>query len=148
MGSSVHGISQARNQTWVAISFSRGSSQGSKLHLLRLQHFQVGCLPLSHKRSLTVIIECPKCLNSLWRHFPNPYSSEQFLSEDCEAWGPQAFKEVSKAKARKAFTYSISPFTNLQYTHVHRALFKIAKKWKQPKLFRWMDIQWINVVYT
>ena len=38
-GSSVHGISQARIQEWVAISFSRGSSltQGSNLGL---QHFR------------------------------------------------------------------------------------------------------------
>ena len=37
-GSSVHGISQARILEWIAISFSRGSSQGSNSCLL---HWQV-----------------------------------------------------------------------------------------------------------
>ena len=49
-GSSVHGISQARILEQVAISFSRGSSQprdGTHV-LLRLLHWQVDSLPLSH----------------------------------------------------------------------------------------------------
>ena len=33
---SVHGVSQARILEWAAISFSRGSTQGSNLHLLGL----------------------------------------------------------------------------------------------------------------
>ena len=41
-GFSVHGISQARRLEWVAILFSRGSSN---LHLL---HWQADSLPLSH----------------------------------------------------------------------------------------------------
>ena len=44
-GSSVDGIFQARILEWVTISFSRGSSQARKLHLL---HWQVDCLPLHH----------------------------------------------------------------------------------------------------
>ena len=49
-GSSVHEISQARILEWVAISFSRGSSQplGSNP---RLPHWQVDSLPLSHQGS-------------------------------------------------------------------------------------------------
>ena len=49
-GSSVHEISQARILEWVAISFSRGSSQplGSNPCL---PHWQVGSLPLSHQGS-------------------------------------------------------------------------------------------------
>ena len=49
-GSSVHEISQARMLEWVAISFSRGSSQplGSNPCL---PHWQVGSLPLSHQGS-------------------------------------------------------------------------------------------------
>ena len=49
-GSSVHGISQARTLEQVAISFSRGSSQPrDRTHvLLRLLHWQVDSLPLSH----------------------------------------------------------------------------------------------------
>ena len=46
-GSSVHGISQARGLEWVAISFSRGSSQprdGTCVSCIG----QVGSLPLSH----------------------------------------------------------------------------------------------------
>ena len=47
-GSSVHGISQARKLEWVAISFSRGSSQSQGLdsHLL---HWQMDSSPLSHQ---------------------------------------------------------------------------------------------------
>ena len=46
-GSSVHGILPARILEWVAIFFSRGSSQGSNLHLLHLLHWQAGSLPLA-----------------------------------------------------------------------------------------------------
>ena len=46
-GSSVHGISQARIQEWVAISFSRGSSWPKDLNP-RLLNWQVDSLPLSH----------------------------------------------------------------------------------------------------
>ena len=53
-GSSVHGILQARILEWVAISFSRGSSQpGLNLCLLHLLHWQLGSLPLSHICSLS-----------------------------------------------------------------------------------------------
>ena len=41
-GSSVQGILQARVLEWVAISFSRGSSQGSNRHLLRLLRWLAG----------------------------------------------------------------------------------------------------------
>ena len=50
-GSPVHGISQARILEWVAIPFSRESSQhpwGSSLSLL---HWQENSLPLSHQGS-------------------------------------------------------------------------------------------------
>ena len=49
-GSSVHQISQARIQEWVAISFSRGSSwpRDWTHSLLRLLHWQADSLPLSH----------------------------------------------------------------------------------------------------
>ena len=42
-GSSVHGIFQGRILEWVAISYSRGSSQSRDLHLL---HWEVDSLPL------------------------------------------------------------------------------------------------------
>ena len=45
-GSSVHGTLQARILEWVAMFSSRGSSQGSNPHLLRLLRWQVGSLPL------------------------------------------------------------------------------------------------------
>ena len=47
-GSSVHGIFQARILEWVAISYSRGSSQTQRTnpHLWRLLHWQTGSLPL------------------------------------------------------------------------------------------------------
>ena len=46
LGSSAHGISQARRLEWVAISSSRGSSQqGLKLYLL---YWQTDSLPLSY----------------------------------------------------------------------------------------------------
>ena len=48
---SVHGVFQARILEWVAISFSRGSSQpsqGSNPCLLHLLHWQENSLPLSY----------------------------------------------------------------------------------------------------
>ena len=50
LGSSVHGILQARILEWVASPFSRGifPTQGSNLRLL---HRWVGSLPLSHQGS-------------------------------------------------------------------------------------------------
>ena len=50
-GSSDHGIFQSRIPEWVAISFSRGSSQpsqGSNPCLLHLPHWQENSLPLSY----------------------------------------------------------------------------------------------------
>ena len=49
LGSSVHGIIQARILKWVAMPFSRGIflTQGLNLHLLCLLHWQVGSLPLA-----------------------------------------------------------------------------------------------------
>ena len=49
-GSSVQGILQARILEWVAISSSRGSSQGSNPHLLCFLRWQVGSLPLAPPR--------------------------------------------------------------------------------------------------
>ena len=48
-GSSVHGVSQARIQEWVAISSSRGSSQPRDQTCIScLLHWQVDSWPLSH----------------------------------------------------------------------------------------------------
>ena len=44
-GSSVHGVLQARILEWVAISYSKVSSQGSNLYLL---HWSADSLPLGH----------------------------------------------------------------------------------------------------
>ena len=49
-GSSVRGISQARILEWVAISFSRGSSQLKDSYVYRL-HWQVDSLPMSYQES-------------------------------------------------------------------------------------------------
>ena len=54
-GSSVHGISQARILEWVAISFSRGSSQGSNLALLYCRWIPYW---LSHQRSHVISSSC------------------------------------------------------------------------------------------
>ena len=53
-GSSVHGVFQARTLEQVVISFSRGSSQGSNLHLL---HCGWILYPLSHQGSLNPATE-------------------------------------------------------------------------------------------
>ena len=47
--SSVHGIFQARTLDWVAMPSSRGifPTQGLNPHLLQLQHWQAGSLPLA-----------------------------------------------------------------------------------------------------
>ena len=51
-GSSIHGISQARILEWVAISFSRGSSQPmDQTHVLCLLHWPANSLLLSHQIS-------------------------------------------------------------------------------------------------
>ena len=47
-GSSVHRILQARILEWVAISFSRASSQPQEFHLM---HWQTDSLSLSHPGS-------------------------------------------------------------------------------------------------
>jgi len=52
-GSPVHGILQARILEWAAISFSRGSTQGSNPRLLHLLHWKADSLPLSHLGSPT-----------------------------------------------------------------------------------------------
>ena len=57
-GSSVHGIFQARILEWVAISWSRGSSQPRKsnLCLLHLLQWQANSLPLQHLGSPYVCV--------------------------------------------------------------------------------------------
>ena len=57
-GSSVHGISQARILEWVAVSFSRGSSQPRWNQCLL--HGQADSLPLSHQERL---------IQHIWHHF-------------------------------------------------------------------------------
>ena len=54
LGSSVHGILQARILEWVAVSLFQGIflTQGSNLHLLCLLPWQVDSLPLCHLRNL------------------------------------------------------------------------------------------------
>ena len=55
-GFSVYGIFQARILEWVAISYSGiFLTQGSNLHLLRLLHWQMNSLVLSHLRKLVAI---------------------------------------------------------------------------------------------
>ena len=48
LGSSILGIFQARILQWVAISFSRGPTQGLNLYLLCLLHCQADSLSLYH----------------------------------------------------------------------------------------------------
>ena len=58
LGSSVLGNFQARILEWVAISFSRGSSQPrDRIHVLYLLHWQADSLPLSHQGSPSSEIE-------------------------------------------------------------------------------------------
>ena len=46
LGSSIHGIFQARTLEWVAITFSKGSSQPrDQTHISCLLHWQAGSLP-------------------------------------------------------------------------------------------------------
>ena len=60
-GSFVHGISQARTLEWVAISFSRGSSQPrDQIHVSIAGGF---FLPLSHQRS-PMVIAAAVCINN------------------------------------------------------------------------------------
>ena len=67
-GSSLHGISQARIQEWVAISLFRGSHpQGSNPHLL---HCRQTLYSLSHQRSSIAVLSSAK-INLLLRDFPN-----------------------------------------------------------------------------
>ena len=57
--SSVHGILQARILEWVAISFSRGSSQPKEWMNPHLLHWQADSLPWRHKRVLQAkTLEC------------------------------------------------------------------------------------------
>ena len=73
-GASVCGISQARRLEWVAIFFSRGSSNPGNLCLL---HWQVDSLPVSHQGSpvsmtqtpIWVILQVPLCQNHIWYHY-------------------------------------------------------------------------------
>ena len=56
-GSSVHGIFQARIPEWVAISYSRGSSQtqGLNPHFLSLLHWQVDYFTPGHLEALMFV---------------------------------------------------------------------------------------------
>ena len=60
LGSSVHGILQARILEWVAVPSSRGIflTQGLNLHLLRLLHWQARPSPLTPSGKPGVKIKC------------------------------------------------------------------------------------------
>ena len=67
--SSVHGISQAGVLEWVAISFSRGSSQTRDwTWLLCLLHWQADSLPLHHLGSSLVARLITKYLEDFFLH--------------------------------------------------------------------------------
>ena len=55
LGSSVHGILQAIMLEWVAIPFSKGSSQPRDQTRISW-HWQAGSLPLSHHGSMFILI--------------------------------------------------------------------------------------------
>ena len=62
LGSSVHGISQARILEWVVISFSKGSSQLRDRTQVSgttgsLRHFRQIIYPLSHQRDSSLRVE-------------------------------------------------------------------------------------------
>ena len=79
LGSSVHGISQARILELVTISFSRGSSQTRDKNP-HLQHWKVDWLPLSHLGSPILlsqdiwlsVLSCSVLSDSLWPHGLQP----------------------------------------------------------------------------
>ena len=59
-GSSIHGISQAKLLEWVAISFSRGSSQSRDLTCFKsLPSKKADFLPLSHLESPKISVSQP-----------------------------------------------------------------------------------------
>ena len=59
-GSSIHGILQARILEWVAIPFSRGSSQlRDRTHVSCFLHWQVGSLPLAPPGKPQLCTHCP-----------------------------------------------------------------------------------------
>ena len=73
--SSVHRISQARILEWVAISFSRGSTQpkGQTMSLSSPACWQVDSLPLSHLGSLKLFYKTP-CTSLLSFLVPSCFS--------------------------------------------------------------------------
>ena len=66
-GSSVHGILQARILEWVAISYSRGSSQTQRLNQV-LPHCRQILYQLSHQGSPWILewVACPFSRGSFW----------------------------------------------------------------------------------
>ena len=65
--SSIHGILQARILEWVAIFFSRGSSQPrDQTRLLCFLHWQASSLPLCHLGSLPALLETVFSLECLF----------------------------------------------------------------------------------
>ena len=77
--SSVHRLFQAEILEWVAISYSRGSSQpGSNPHLLCFLHWKADSLPLSHRGSPVLLFIINPVL--VWKQF---YLMKQALCVVC-----------------------------------------------------------------
>ena len=76
-GSSVHGILQARILEWVAMPFSRGSSQ-PKDQTPGLLHCRQILYHLSHKGSPTITAKWGQCR---FMKFPTLYSQERMKSQ-------------------------------------------------------------------
>ena len=140
-GSSICGFS--RQQYWDGLSFpTRGSSQSShgtcNLGLLRLLHWQMDCLPLSHQESsciyLISISLSPHTHTHTHTHTHNIVV--QLLSHVwlCATWWTAAY-HASFESVFLTFSSSLKPFLLLPSTFLSIRVFSIKL---QLQSFQWI----------
>ena len=116
-GSSVHGILQARILEWVAISFSRGSSQPrDRIQVSHIagRHFNLWATREAHSPEVTDLL-----LRSLWQKV-NPMLS--WRAEPCLRLGSSWFQRLSPA-SRGSLQPLLTSFSTLSANHSPFSLF-------------------------
>ena len=133
LGSTVHGIFQARILKWVAISSSRESSSPRELNpsLLHLLLWQVHSLPLSHlgspKEQCSVQFSCSVVSDSLWPHelqharppYPSPTPRVLSNSHPSSQW------------CHPAISSSVIPFSSCSQS------LPVSESFLMSQLFAW-----------
>ena len=134
-GSSVHGISQVRILEWVAMSFSRESSQPRDQ--TESPAWQADSLPLSHQGSPSLYLaRTLYILEPLWNLSSKVYKPKEGKKETCSPWSWQEPLKVSKEDVKTQGWIKTKAFLLKVYRYIFLLrINEIKRKFKDLKKF-------------